>query len=218
MQASGRHVFRGPLLLSWVWCPHHPPSTRKQNSTPGQGRQPTADLPTPVLGVTGGWLPTRGFPCLSACRESSPTSKGKTHHLLKRGFSCAGRKGGPPTPSLLATLGQRHGARQVCASFRPCGHSLTCPPDRRSSGLCAGAGGRASRGPGGPRALAPPPSARPSVAEPSRPPRFLLSSRGATQRRLIWKADLARSHSQLPRGQRLPGVSTALWATLARAL
>lgn len=106
----------------------HPPGSRA--APPGKSRQPTADLPMPVLAGTGGWLPTHGFPCSSACRESSPTSKGKTHRLLKRGFSRAGRKGGPPTPSLhWPPWGGGTGPGRHVRPSAPRGHSLTWPPD-----------------------------------------------------------------------------------------
>lgn len=50
--------------------------------------QPRADPPTPTLSVTDGWVPSHGFPFPPACRESSPTSKGKKQLLKMWLFLC----------------------------------------------------------------------------------------------------------------------------------
>lgn len=54
----------------------------------GREGQPRADPPTPVLSVTDGWVPSHGFPFPPACRESSPTSKGKKQLLKMWLFLC----------------------------------------------------------------------------------------------------------------------------------
>lgn len=160
-----------PARSPGFWRPHHPPSTRKQSSTPGQERAAHSRPADARPGSDRGLAPNAWFSLLVCVsgeqphvkRENTPPSKTRLFSRRQKGWAANSL---PP----LATLGRRHGARQACASFRPPRAQPHLPPRPDVfSGLCAGARGRAGRGPGGLTALAPSPSTRRSVVEPSRP-------------------------------------------------
>lgn len=105
-------------------------------------QQPAADLPTPVLGAAGGSQRLVFPACLraerAAPRQRENTPPSKTRLFLRRQKGWAANSLSP-----LTTLGQRHEARQVCASFRPLRAQPHLPPGpngRLASVLGLGAG------------------------------------------------------------------------------